>query len=354
MQPTTNLSSPLLRILAAAALLFSISPGLAGEVNIYTERQQVFLEPIIEGFEASSGHTVNVLYLDKGALARLKSEGEHSPADVIIVADIGKLAQLAESGVVVPVSSKMIEESIPAEARSSRGLWLGLTRRLRVLYVPKGTTDVPMNFEELSDSKWGDGICMRSGFHPYNVALVAAHLAHHGDKRTRSWVKGLSRNQARKPQGNDRAQIKGVANGDCKAAIANLYYYYKMLDSDNAEEREAAEKVEWIALTLGGRGAHSNISGISVAKHAPHPAVALELIEYMVSPEAQRIYAERNKELPIRFKGTVWDGRTGKHGRHGKHRHGPKDVVIDDLSLDEISRNRAKASKILEDEGFDG
>ena len=329
--------------------IFSITLAVASysavaiDVNVYSERQQVFLDPIVKSFEKISGHNVSVLYLDKGALPRLKSEGEHSLADVIIVADIGKLAQLSEGDVVQPINSKKIDEAVPGEFRDSHGLWLGLTRRLRVLFVPKGSNVEISSFEELKNPEWGSKLCMRSGFHPYNVALVAAHHAHHGERKTRRWLKGLHNNMARKPQGNDRAQIKAVANGDCGAAIANLYYYEKMLESDNDEEREAAAKVDWKALTLDGRGAHSNISGVAMAKHSPNPEAALELIEYMVSPEAQEIYAMANKELPISHRTRV--------GKRLRRAHG---VKVDSLRMEEIARHRARASELLDEEDFDG
>ena len=42
-----------------------------------------------------------------------------------------------------------------------------------------------------------------------------------------------------------------------------------------------------------------NISGAAVIKHSKNRENAIALLEFMVSPEAQRIYAERNQEYPV-------------------------------------------------------
>jgi iron(III) transport system substrate-binding protein len=172
--------------------------------------------------------------------------------------------------------------------------------------------------------------------------LFAALLEHHGQDSFVAWLKSLKSNLARKPQGNDRARIKGVANGGCGIGIGNLYYYYKMLNSNDPGEQEAAAKVRWVPASVAGGGAHANISGIALAKHAPNRAVAMELIEFMVGPVAQRIYAAANSELPVR-PGTTMPPELQEAAS----------VPIDSIALHRIAARRAQVSKLVDQVGFD-
>ena len=272
----------------------------ADQVNVYTERQPVFLEEIFAAFTAATGIEVEALYLDKGALERLASEGKASPADVIVLTDIGRLHELGRRDLSAPVTAPEVLEAVPAWLRDPQGRWIALTRRARLVYVRNDEAQQPGHYEDLAAAGMEDTLCLRSGSHPYNVALFAAYLGRYGEEKTLAWLSGLARNLAREPQGNDRAQIKGVASGECRYAIANSYYYFKMLNSDDPAERRAAAQVRLIAPTFVGGGTHVNVSGAALARHAPHPDAAVELIKFMVGRQAQRIYAQANFEMPVR------------------------------------------------------
>ncbi|MBF2735266.1 MAG: extracellular solute-binding protein [Betaproteobacteria bacterium AqS2] len=285
---------------AAAAVMMAAAlaapPVRADEVNVYTERQEVFLRDVFAGFTAATGVKVNALYLANGAIERLASEGEHTVADVVIVADVGRLQELEDRGLTQEIDAGVIGAAPHSDARQ----WVALTRRLRVLFVPQDSPAAAEEMAGLAAARWRGGLCLRSGFHPYNVALFANYLGLHGEQEARALIDGVKANLARRPQGNDRAQIKGVASGQCKAAVANLYYYHKMLAGDDAAERKAAEAVRWLPLRMDAEGVHANVSGGAIARHSKRPAAAARLLEYMLSAEAQRIYAAANGELPVR------------------------------------------------------
>ena len=289
-----------LRLVLAGVLASAAMAVHARQVNVYTERQPVFLEGIFAAFTDATGIEVEVLYVDKGAVERLASEGEASPADVIVLTDIGRLHELVRQDLTAPVSSPEISAAVPAWLREPQGRWIALTRRARLVYVRNDEQQVPEHYETLAADGMEGTVCLRSGSHPYNVALFAAHLGRHGEERTLEWLAGIRRNLAREPQGNDRAQIKGVASGECRYAIANSYYYFKMINSDDPAERSAAAQVRLTASSFVGGGTHVNVSGAAVARHAPHPAEALALINFMVGRQAQMMYAENNFEMPVR------------------------------------------------------
>lgn len=336
-------SSLIIQLLRCGLALLLPLPALADEVNVYTERQEVFLRDIFTAFTATTAIKVNVLYLDKGSVERLASEGEHTVADLVIVADVGRVQALEDAGLTQPLEPGLLDAvSVPVSMRPQRRHWAPLTRRLRVLFVREDDPTAIADFSELAAPEWEGGLCMRSGFHPYNIALFANYLGLHGEDDARSWINGVRANLARKPQGNDRAQIKGVANGRCRAAVANLYYYYKMLNSDNEAERRAAQGVRWLPLRVDASGAHANISGAAIARHSKRPQAAAQLLEFMLSPEAQRMYASANYELPIRSDVSM-----------PAELEQANEVSANSLSLDDIARLRSAAAELVEEAGFD-
>ncbi len=284
---------------AAVAAAMIAAPVLAQEVNVYSYRQPELIKPLTDAFTADTGIAVNVAYLDKGMIERLRAEGDRSPADVILTVDIARLAKAVEAGVTQPVSSEVMQANVPAEYRDPGGQWWGLTTRARIVYASKDRVapGEVTTYEDLADPKWRGRICTRSGTHAYNIALTAAMIAHHGEDYTRGWLKGLKSNLARRPQGNDRAQIKAIWAGQCDISLGNTYYMGKMLE--NPEQTEWAKAVRLDFPVFEGGGTHVNVSGVAMTKAAPHPQEALKFMEFLTSPEAQEIYAEANYEYPI-------------------------------------------------------
>jgi iron(III) transport system substrate-binding protein len=182
-----------------------------GEVNIYSYRQPYLIDPLLKEFSDETGIKVNVIFAEKGLIERIQAEGRNSPADVLLTVDVGNLTQATAAGIAQPISSPTLEAEIPPAYRAEDGQWFGLTRRARVVYASKDRVKQDaITYEELADPKWRGKICVRSGQHVYNVALIASMIAHHGEQWTEEWLKGVKANLARKPAGDDRLQVKGV------------------------------------------------------------------------------------------------------------------------------------------------
>ncbi|BAQ16891.1 Fe(3+) ABC transporter substrate-binding protein [Methyloceanibacter caenitepidi] len=334
---------------AAALLVTSAThiPARAeapGEVNIYSYRQPYLIEPLLEEFSAETGIKTNVIFAEKGLIERIQAEGRNSPADLLLTTDIGNLSQAVASGISQPVTSATIDESIPASYRGTDDEWIGLTRRARVVYASKDRVEQnSITYEELADPKWRGKICIRSGQHPYNVALVASMIAHLGPDETETWLRGVKANLARKPAGNDRLQVKGVYAGECDLAIGNTYYMGKMLtDEDHPEQKEWAESVKMLFPNTNGRGTHVNVSGVVLAKNAPNKDNALKLIEFLASDTGQNMYAEVNHEYPTKD-GVPWSDLVESWGT----------FKADPISLNEIAELRKAASEMIDKVGFD-
>jgi iron(III) transport system substrate-binding protein len=328
-------------ILGAALTAFAI-PALADEVNVYTTRQPELIQPIFDAFTAETGIKVNMLSSEKGLIERLKAEGDRSPADLYITADVGSVKAATDAGLTQPHGSAVVDEVVPEALRDAGGHWFALTTRARVVYASKERVapGAVTTWEDLADPKWKGKICIRPGAHSYNLALIAAVIAHHGPDGARDWVKGLKANLARTPQGNDRAQVKAVWAGECDLAIGNTYYMGKMLEEP--DQKPWAESVNVIFPVFEGGGAHVNISGAAVTRSSPNHDAAIKLVDFMLSEEAQKLYAELNYEYPVRA-GVAPSALVESWGS----------FTPDTIPLTQIGDLRGDALKIVEETGFD-
>ncbi len=291
------------RLLAAALAATLSAPVLAAEVNIYSARKEQLIKPLLDKFTEQTGIEVNLLTGKASALLqRLKSEGANSPADLFLTVDAGRLHAAKAAGLLQPIDSEGLNAAIPANLRDVDGQWYGLSARSRVVLYAKDrvSADQLSSYESLADEKWRGRICIRSSDNIYNQSLLASMIANNGAEAAQQWAEGVVANMARPPQGNDRAQIKAVAAGECDLAVANTYYLGTMLTSDADDgQREAATGVGVFFPNQDGRGAHINVSGAGVTAHAQNRDAAIKLLEFFASADSQRWYAEVNHEYPV-------------------------------------------------------
>ncbi len=286
-------------IVSAFAILAAPRAQAEGSVNVYSFREPELIKPLIEAFTERTGIKVNIIFAKDGLIERMQAEGANSPADVLLTNELGLLIHAKASGVTAPVTAGDVIAAVPETLRDPEGHWFALTRRARVLYVSRDR--VPENdisYEELAESKWKGRICMRSGQHTYSIALLSSMIAHHGAEKAEAWLKGLKANLARKPAGGDREAVRDVYAGLCDIAIGNTYYMAAM--AKNPEQKAWADAVRIVFPNAKDRGTHVNVSGMALAKHAPNRANADALMSFLVSKEAQTIYASIVNEYPVR------------------------------------------------------
>ena len=332
--------------LVAVAVTLVAAPSHAdGEVNLYSYRQPFLIEPMLEEFTRQTGTRVNVVFAKKGMVEKIKAAGDNNPADAVLTVDIGRLDALHKAGLLEGVDSAVLSEAIPANLRHPDGLWFGLTTRARLALTSKDRVK-PGELEtlaDLADPKFKGRICTRSGKHVYNVALIASVIAHEGEEAAEQWLAGVRDNLARKPQGNDRAQAKGIYEGVCDVAISNHYYMGKMATNEKKpEQKDWAKAVNVQFLDQDGRGNHVNISGAAVIKGAKNRDNAVALLEFLAGDMAQNMYATVNFEFPVKD-GIKTHELVESWGS----------FKADTLSLEEIASHRTTASKLVDKTGFD-
>tara|TARA_R110002049_G_scaffold252264_2_gene427467 strand:- start:194147 stop:195175 length:1029 start_codon:yes stop_codon:yes gene_type:complete len=271
------------------------------ELNVYSARQEAYIKPLLEQFALQYDVQVNLITGNADALIqRLGNEGKNSPADVFITTDAGRLHRAKEAGLLQAITSESITHLAPEQYRDPEGYWLGLSVRVRAIVYNHENVNVSelSTYEDLSNPVWKNRICVRSSSNIYNQSLVASLIAHHGSEKTQSWANGFAANLARKPQGGDRDQVKAVAAGQCDIALVNSYYLGNMINGSE-EEQAAAARVKLFWPNQSDRGAHVNISGIGITKHARHVESANKLIAFLFTDESQSWYGDVNLEFPV-------------------------------------------------------
>lgn len=275
-----------------------------GDVNVYSSRHYDTDDRLYSDFTAQTGVRVNLIEgTEDQLLARIQSEGGNSPADILLTVDAGRLWRAEQAGLFQRVASEVLTSRVPANLRHPEGFWVGLAKRARVLAYAKDRVDPAelSTYEALADPKWRRRILVRSSSNVYNQSLVGALIEAHGLDATQQWARAVVANMARPPQGGDSDQLLAVAAGAGDLAISNHYYYARLATSDNAAQREAADKLALFFPNQGpdGRGTHVNVSGAGVVATAPHRDNAVAFLEYLVGDAAQAVFARGSMEFPV-------------------------------------------------------
>ncbi|MFD1333411.1 Fe(3+) ABC transporter substrate-binding protein [Methylopila musalis] len=333
------------RFATATLLAAASAPAFAAELNLYTTREPGLMQPLLDAYTTSTGTKVNAIFIKDGLAERVAAEGANSPADVLMTVDFGRLIDLVDKGLAQKVSSKTLEAAVPAQFRDPDGQWFGLSARARVAYVSKERLGdlKALTYEELADPKYKGKICIRSGQHPYNTSLIAAVITRDGAEAAKTWLTGFKANLAQKPAGGDRDGARDILAGVCDIAIGNSYYVGLMrAGKGGAEQKGWAEAINVVLPTFAKGGTHVNVSGAAVAKNAPNRDEAVKFLEFLVSDEAQGVFAQANYEYPIKV-GAPVDPILAEFGA----------LQPDQTPLVDIARNRKAASTLVDQVGFD-
>lgn len=342
-QATQRYRSSALCIGVLVALAGSLAHANQPTLNLYSSRHYATDEALYGNFEKATGIKINRIEGPEDPLIeRLKSEGSRSPADVLITVDMGRLLKANEAGLFQPIQSRVLDEKIPRELRAANGAWYGFSVRARPIYFARGKIEAAdiADYEDLAKPAFKGKICVRSGSHPYMLSMMSALIAAHGAGKAETWARGVVANFARSPKGGDTDQIKAVAAGECDIALGNTYYYVRFMASEKPEDKAIVEKVGVAFPNQANRGAHINISGAGVARHAPNKANAIKFLEYLASPEAQRYLANGNNEYPV--VGAVNNPHLSKLGTFKR----------DPLPMEMVGKNYPLAAQIFDRVGW--
>jgi iron(III) transport system substrate-binding protein len=337
--------------LLGAAFVVAALAGAQGVIaqdnvlNLYSSRHYQTDDALYANFTKLTSLRINRIEAGEDPLIeRLKNEGASSPADVLVTVDAGRLWRAEQAGLFQPVQSRLLVARLPAHLRVPSNHWFGFSARARVIVYNKSSVNPAdvQNYEDLASPKLKGKMCTRSGSHVYNLSLMSALIEHWGEAKAEEWARGVVGNFARAPKGGDTDQIKAVAAGECGVALANTYYYVRLMKSDKPEDRKAMEQLGLIWPNQKSFGTHINISGAGVLKAAPHRDAAVKFLEYLASDEAQRYFADGNNEWPA-VPGVKLENR--ELTSLGKFK-------MDNLNISALGKNQPVAQRIFDRVGF--
>jgi len=342
MEENMSIKKNLTVLFAGASALVSSLAYSAEAVNVYSYRQPFLIEPMMKEFTAETGIKVNILFAKKGLIERIKREGKLSTADLMLTSDFSRLTKFTEDGLAQTVNSNVLSQNIPEQYQGAKKQWFALTTRARSIYssVERVGPAPNVTYQDLASPAFKGKVCMRSGKHPYNVSLLASIIAHEGEAKAKTWLEGLKANLARKPQGNDRAQVKAVKEGLCDYALTNSYYLGKMLN--DPKQVAWAEAVHINFPNQATTGTHVNVSGVALTKYAPNKQNAIKLMEFLSGDVAQKMYAEINYEYPVK-EGVPASKLVASWGK----------FKADNIKLSDVAAQHKAAIKLMDEVKFD-
>lgn len=332
---------------AIVAVLTFLVPGgfaLADQVNVYSARHYDADQMLYDAFTAETGIEVQVLEGSSDQLVeRIRREGVASPADVLVTVDAGRLWRAEQADILQPVDSEVLDERVPDYLRHPDGLWFGISQRIRVIYYNKEQFDPALvsRYEDLTRPELEGRICIRSSNNIYNQSLVASLIEAHGAEQAEQWAQGLVANLARDPEGGDTDQIRSVAAGECDVAVGNHYYYLRLLNSDNPNDRAVAEQVGIIIPNQDDRGVHVNVNGVGMVAGAPNRDNAVRFLEFLVSDQAQELFANETFEFPV-VEGVAKHPSLEALG----------EMKFDEIGMDVLGRNNPEAVRVSDRAGW--
>ena len=337
--------SGLSAIAAGLSLLAIAQAQAAGELNLYSSRHYDTDERLYSDFERATGIKINRIEDKADALIeRMKAEGANSPADVLLTVDAGRIWRADQAGLLQPVTSDVLNARIPQWLRHPDGKWYGFSQRLRILFYDKDRVN-PLDiqsYDSISDPKMKGMVCTRSSGNIYMLSLLSSIIAHKGSDAAERWAEGVWNNRAREPAGGDTDQLRGIASGECAVSVSNTYYFARALRKVvKGLDDDAISRIGWVFPNQGSTGAHANISGAGVAKHAPNRENAIKFLEYLASDAAQEYFSAGNDEYPA----VMGVGLSDSVAQLGIFRS-------DTLNLSALGENQPEARKIYDRVGY--
>lgn len=332
-----------LKVLASLTLAFALFAS-AQEVNVYSARHYDTDIALFDDFTDLTGIEVNLIEGGSDELIeRIISEGDNSPADVLITVDAGRLWRAQQEGLFAAVDSPVLNAVVPENLRDPENEWFGLTRRARAIVYSTDVVDPSelSTYEDLASDQWEGRVCIRSSSNIYNQSLVASIIAAEGADAAEAWANGIVENLARSPQGGDTDQIRAVAAGECDVAVVNHYYYARLIASADPADQEVANAVDIFFPNQDGRGTHVNISGAGVIATGPNQTNAIRFIEFLTTPQAQEVFAGGNYELPV-VAGVELSDIVESFG----------DFVTDDVNVAQYGENNPEAVRVVDRAGW--
>lgn len=272
----------------------SINPK--GQLIVYSGRSEPLIQPVITAFNEKYPEVEVLLKSGNNSqLANTILEEKSNPqADVFVTVDAFTMFALNREGVFMPYKP-VGYENLPDSFKDPDGAWVGLTERLRIIMYNKDLVspeELPTSVFDLTDPKWKGQIASAGSTNASMQAQIAAMIELVGRDKTKEWLQGLIDNDVTFFGGHTDVR-KSVGAGEFKLGLANHYYYYLQLAEGSNLGIIYPDQGE------GEMGVVSNATAAGILNGTKNPAAAKAFLDFLVSPEGQKIFADGNYEYPL-------------------------------------------------------
>jgi iron(III) transport system substrate-binding protein len=268
----------------------STSPQNAKEVTIYVSTDRVFSEPILKAYEQKTGVKVNVVYdteetKSTGLANKLLAEKNNPQADVFWSNEPVRTLVLKKRGVLA-VYKSLSADGIAETFIDIEGYLTGFSSRMRVIAYNTNLVkpeDAPKSVLDLVDPKWKGQVAIadpRFGSTSFHVAALYAEL---GDEKADDFFRKLKANDVKIVGGNSVVRDM-VVRGEVKVGL-----------TDTDDVNVAIEDKKPVAMILPDRdgiGVPVMPNMVSLIANAPHQEAGKKLIDYLLSPEVEKLLAQ--------------------------------------------------------------
>ena len=264
-------------------------------LTIYSGRSDNLIGPLLEQFTSDTGIEVKVRYGGSAELAAtILEEGGNSPADVFFAQDAGALGALAGKGRLQPLPDSLLEKVAPSFRATDRQ-WVGVSGRARVLIYNTDRikeSDLPASVFDFTDAVWRGRVAWAPQNGSFQAFVTALRLSQ-GESVARDWLEAMRENRTR-AYVNNTAIVQAVVAGEIEVGLVNHYYLYPFL-----EEQGSGFKARNYFFSNGDIGGLINVAGAGILDSAENVTNARRFIDYLLSPAAQRYFADETFEYPL-------------------------------------------------------
>ncbi len=279
---------------AGVPALAACGSGGDERLVVYSGRTSNLIDPLLNDFADDSGISVTVRYGESADLALLiDEEGDRTLADVFISQSPGAVGFLDAAGRLAPLADELIAAVPEGDAAADAG-WVGLSGRVRTLvYNPDlvDHSDLPDSVLDLTAPEYAGRVALAptNGSFQDFVTVLRDQL---GDDEAAAWLDGMA---AGDPPtfDNNTAIVEAVGRGEVPMGLVNHYYAFR------AKAENPDLPVENHYFPDGDLGSTLLVTAASEIADTDMPDEAAELIEFLLSPKAQRYFSEETFEYPL-------------------------------------------------------
>lgn len=281
-------------VLLVGMIFGAMAPAFAADMILYSGRKEKAIKPVADAFTAKTGITIALKTGKTSGLANtLILEKRRSRADVFIATVGGVMEILAKKGVLASYRSPAAER-LPVEFKSESGYWTGISGRARIIIYNTelvAKDDVPQSVFELIDPKWKGKVAVAGTRERTTLSWVSWLVHEKGKDSIQQYFQQLGANDLTILSDNSEVW-RGVGRGEFAIGLTN---------SPNSHLAvRAGLPVGEVYPDQDTIGTLVNLNAIAVVHSSPHPELAKQFVDFVLSPAGQRLLVENAYEIPLR------------------------------------------------------